>query len=259
MPDQHNNDLTPVYDQLLRVASRLARNRADAEDLAHDAVVRLLSSRSVEVRDLLPWLRTVMTNLAVDHARRRRLHDQLVAGWLDEPGRDTADFVFDTVAQREACDAALRALLAILDPREVAAVLLREVFDWSHAELADALGKSEAATRKMINRAWRRFCTEAGPTTRRRRDDAFLDQIRLTCWHALLETDAQALQALVRGPQTESSLISAGSPHIAERPGTVATNIVQIGGRFALSLVLDGVVLCVIPIGDSVCALACER
>ncbi|MDP1051660.1 sigma factor-like helix-turn-helix DNA-binding protein, partial [Klebsiella quasipneumoniae] len=48
---------------------------------------------------------------------------------------------------------ALRRLAACVTPVEGAAVLLHAVFDASHAELAQATGRTEAASRQQLRRA----------------------------------------------------------------------------------------------------------
>ena len=65
--------LADIYPRLLRQARRIAGNRADAEDLVHDAVERGLLRRHL-FRDgqLERWIATVLRHLFFDRCRRRR-------------------------------------------------------------------------------------------------------------------------------------------------------------------------------------------
>ena len=48
-------------------------------------------------------------------------------------------------------------MLERLSPDERAAFLLRTVFDYEYAEIAEVVGKSEAAVRQIVSRAGRRL------------------------------------------------------------------------------------------------------
>ena len=65
----------PHLDALFRAAHRLARNRADAEDLVQETCVRAYE-HIAEPRDpqlVKPWLLRVMHNLFIDGVRRTRV------------------------------------------------------------------------------------------------------------------------------------------------------------------------------------------
>ena len=67
--------IEPHLDVLFRAAHRLARNRADAEDLVQETCVRAYE-RIAEPRDpqlVKPWLLRVMHNLFIDGVRRARI------------------------------------------------------------------------------------------------------------------------------------------------------------------------------------------
>ena len=67
--------IEPHLDALFRAAYRLARNRADAEDLVQETCVRAYE-RIAEPRDpqlVKPWLLRVLHNLFIDGVRRARI------------------------------------------------------------------------------------------------------------------------------------------------------------------------------------------
>ncbi len=83
---QLHGTLHRCMDSLRGTALRLTRNRADAEDLLHDAVVRAWSSRDRfdDSRNGGAWMHRILKNTFVSHYRRARLertvmHEQGVA------------------------------------------------------------------------------------------------------------------------------------------------------------------------------------
>ena len=85
-------------------------------------------------------------------ARARR--EEYVGPWLPEPVLDTAALAPDNRAElAEDLSVALLLTLDRLSALERAAFLLHDVFDFSFAEVAAALDRSEAACRQLASRA----------------------------------------------------------------------------------------------------------
>jgi len=100
---------------------------------------------------------TIVSRLCLDtlgSARARR--ESYVGEWLPEPIATGPD------ADPESVSIAFLLLLERLSPSERAAFLLAEVFDYSYAEVAATLGKSEDACRQLAARA-RHHIKEARP------------------------------------------------------------------------------------------------
>ena len=139
--------------RLWAIAYRMLGSPTDADDAVQTVWVRWLEAAPSDVKSPRAWLITTLTRLCIDEiraARRRRL--RYVGQWLPEPlvadGSDPVDR-----DQRVAF-----AYLVLLDrrgPPARAALVLHEVLDWSHREIARALGKSEAACRQILARARR--------------------------------------------------------------------------------------------------------
>jgi RNA polymerase sigma-70 factor (ECF subfamily) len=75
-----------------------------------------------------------------------------VGPWLPEPvltGGDAAEAVTDA----ESVSMAMLVVLETLSPLERAVFVLKEVFGFSHAEIAEAVEGSEAAVRQAAHRA----------------------------------------------------------------------------------------------------------
>ena len=243
---------------LLRAATRLL-GPVEAEDAVQDAYVRALEANAPALNAAQAWLLTVVRNLAIDRLRRR----QWMAQWAAETIQAAQGDALVSVAPSAEADAALaqqatlalRWLAVCVTPAEGAAVLLHAVFEVSHAELAQATGRTEAASRQQLRRALQRLRrAEAEALHGDGRDeskDAAPPVLRLYL-QSLQSRDPQSLWALLRQPPVRA-LAMQGSvqpvpPHASCVPATVG-GVVQVGGQLGLVLTLDGVTLCVVPLG----------
>jgi len=150
--------------RLLALGYRMLGSRAEAEDLVQETWLRWHRTPREEIREPAAWLRTAMTRLSIDSLRARRTRaEEYVGPWLPEPCVTAASEAADTeraVALAEDLSVAFLLLLERLGAEERAAFLLHEVFDAGYAEIAAALGKSEAAVRKLVSRSRRRVAEE---------------------------------------------------------------------------------------------------
>jgi RNA polymerase sigma-70 factor (ECF subfamily) len=137
------------------VAYRMVGSRTEAEDLAQEALARVAPALAAgEVRNAEAFTTTVTTRLAIDHLRLARVQREAYVGpWLPEP---VIDERFGPAAAAELGDSLSFAFLVVLEslaPLERAAFLLREVFSFDYPQVAEALGRSEAACRQLVSRA----------------------------------------------------------------------------------------------------------
>lgn len=95
----------------------------------------------------------MITRKALDQLRANaRRREQYVGEWLPEPLL-TAPDVAEDVELAESVSFAMLTVLETLTPVERAVFVLREVFDLPYAEIAEAVGKSQAAVRQIGHRA----------------------------------------------------------------------------------------------------------
>jgi len=231
--------------RLVRAATRLL-GPADAEDAVQDAYVRALETDTGVLNAAQAWLLTVVRNLAIDRLRRRHWLQQWVA---QEDTSELASPPADMeAALAEEARHALHLLAAHLTPAEGAALLLHEVFEMDHAEIAKAGGKSEAGSRQQLRRALLRLRQAAGGP----RPD--LDAGEETVFRLYLQSlqlrDPQTLWALLRQPPVRALMGMSRPPaDPASAPAKATCGVVQVGGQLGLVLTLDGVTLCVLPLG----------
>ncbi|HEX8406439.1 MAG TPA: RNA polymerase sigma-70 factor [Duganella sp.] len=149
---------TAIRPRLFAIAYRMLGVRADAEDVVQDAWLRWHGSDQLAVRSADAWLVTLATRLAIDRLRARQAESESYVGWwLPEPVIDIDDRTPESSAEMASeVSMAFLWVLERLSPEERAAFLMRQVFDHDYADIADILGKSEAACRQMVHRAQER-------------------------------------------------------------------------------------------------------
>ena len=144
---------------------RMTGSAADADDIVQDTFVKALERPPADTEaPLRPWLVKVALNLSRDHLRRRRRREYF-GPWLpspvftdgDDPGQliateDSPGVRYDLM---ESVTLAFLLALEALTPAQRAVLLLREVFDYSTTETADALDMSEANIKVTLHRARR--------------------------------------------------------------------------------------------------------
>ncbi|OIJ94556.1 RNA polymerase sigma-70 factor [Streptomyces colonosanans] len=138
---------------LFAVAYRILGTAADAEDAVQEAWIKWSAADRSQVADPKAYLTRIVSNLALEQLRStRHKRETYVGPWLPEPiltSGDTADAVTDA----ESVSMAMLVVLETLSPLERAVFVLKDVFGFSHAEIAEMVERSEAAVRQAAHRA----------------------------------------------------------------------------------------------------------
>ena len=159
------------------IAYRMLGSVSEAEDVVQESLLRVDQAlRSGEqIASPRAFVATVTTRLSINElrsARARREH--YVGEWLPEP--IVTDGEDDPARHAETADSLSLAMLTLLEslsPEQRAVLLLHDVFDYGHAEIAAIVGKSPDNVRQLARRA-RRHVEEGRPrfvTTRAQRDE----------------------------------------------------------------------------------------
>jgi RNA polymerase sigma-70 factor (ECF subfamily) len=154
--------------RLWGIAYRMTGTAADADDVVQETFTRALTHPPAGGGDdeaaWRPWLARIAVNLARD-AYRRRQRRAYVGPWLPGavetgpdspleldglPGHDRPDARYDRL---ESVTFAFLLALEALTPRQRAVLLLRDVFDYSVHETAEALELSDANVKVTHHRA----------------------------------------------------------------------------------------------------------
>jgi RNA polymerase sigma-70 factor (ECF subfamily) len=138
---------------LFSVASRILGSAVDAEDAVQDAWLKWSAADRSQVADPKSYLSRIVSNLAMERLRSTRHQRETYVGpWLPEPVL-TAPDAADGVAAADSVSTALLVVLETLSPLERAVFVLKEVFAFGYAEIAQAVERSEPAVRQAAHRA----------------------------------------------------------------------------------------------------------
>lgn len=151
--------MTRLAPRLLALASRMLGDRAEAEDVTQEAMLRLWRQaphwRAGEAR-VATWLTRVALNLATDRLRRRWrgvAWDAAFPEGADGPADDSPGAEATLRASERAM--ALRAALSALPPRQAQAVALRHLEGAANPEIAAVMEISVEAVESLISRGKR--------------------------------------------------------------------------------------------------------
>ena len=247
--------------RLLGLAYRMLGSRSEAEDVLQDAWLRFSEVAPGTVRNEEAFLVTTVTRLCLDRLKSARAKREIYVGpWLPEP-------VFDSEALSPgrtgelADDLSFALLLTLqrLSGAERAAFLLHDVFGASFAEIAETLGRSEAACRQLAARARKAVTAErSGRRPPLEQHRVLLERFVAAAasgdksgLEALLAADAVAISdgggvkraALrpIRGADRVARLVTGLLAKAAARGHALAFEPATVNGEPALLFYLDGV------------------
>jgi RNA polymerase sigma-70 factor (ECF subfamily) len=145
--------------RLLAIAYRMLGSMTDAEDVVQDALLKAHRAAPTDLESPVAYLTTLTTRTAIDHLRSARVRRETYPGpWLPEPVvEDPAPDASAPALLADSLSMAFLVVLESLSPEERAALLLHDVFGYSHAETAAVLDRSEGASRQLLRRARQRI------------------------------------------------------------------------------------------------------
>ena len=246
---------------LFSIAYRILASVTEAEDAVQETWLRY-EATPVQPTSAKSFLSAVVTRISIDVLRSARVRRETYVGpWFPEPL--LTDPYQDPERSAELADSVSMAALLLLErltPLERAVFVLREVFAFSFREIADAVGRSEAACRQLAVHA-RRHMDAGRPrfeADRREREELagrFFDAFREGDVDGLRELLAADVQLVGdtggKAPQVASHIIGAENvirvltaliPPFVRSGGTVEPHEVN-GQPGAISRDRDGKVL----------------
>ncbi|MEV0415572.1 RNA polymerase sigma factor SigJ [Streptomyces sp. NPDC050448] len=167
--------------QLINLAYRMLGSLAEAEDAVQETYARwyAMSRQQQEaVESPGAWLTTVASRICLDllgSARVRR--ERYVGAWIPEPLPDRTEWISgaagggraepadpaDRVTLDESVSMAFLVVLESMTPAERVAFILHDVFRYPFAEVAEIVGRTQAACRQLASSARRRVRAAQAP------------------------------------------------------------------------------------------------
>ncbi|WP_431962431.1 RNA polymerase sigma-70 factor [Actinacidiphila sp. bgisy160] len=225
---------------LFSIAYRILGSVGEAEDAVQETWLRFdaSSTRPVSTK---AFLSAAVTRVSIDVLRSARARrEQYVGPWFPEPL--LSDPYQDPARSAELADSLSMAALLLLErlsPLERSVFVLREVFGFGFGEVAQAVGRSEAACRQLLVRARRHM--EAG-RPRFSADRGARQELAQRFFDALKDGDVDALRELLaadvqlvgdgggRAPQLARAVF--GADNVARVLGTAFPWLLRIDVTF---------------------------
>ncbi|MGV0793598.1 RNA polymerase sigma factor SigJ [Mycolicibacterium sp. XJ1819] len=155
--DEHADRFVHLRPLLFTIAYEILGSATESDDVLQDSYLRWAEVDLTTVQDTKAYLARLVTRQALNALRAQsRRREDYVGPWLPEPllldTSDGTDASTDVVLA-ESVSMAMLVVLETLTPEERAVFVLREVFGFSHDEIASTVGKSANAVRQMAYRA----------------------------------------------------------------------------------------------------------
>jgi RNA polymerase sigma-70 factor (ECF subfamily) len=246
---------------LFAMAYRMLGSAMEAEDIVQEAYLRYRATPPESIRSLKSYLTTIVHNLCIDHLRSAQAkRENYVGPWLPEPVL-TADGAsplspLRSVIDRESISMAFLVLLESLSPLERAVFLLREVFDYDYAEIAQITGRDEAACRQLFSRAKKHISQNrprfpASPEAHAKMVGRFLEACTAGDIDGLTSLLAEDVTAWIDGGGKVS--VAANQPvqgrekvahgimsRLSRAPEGMTAEVIEVNGLAALLVRVDG-------------------
>ncbi|GAB3921707.1 RNA polymerase sigma factor SigJ [Kribbella albertanoniae] len=152
--DDHAERFTALRPLLFTIVYEILGSATDADDVLQDSYLRWAEVDLAAVRDTKSYLARLVTRQALNALRAgARRREDYIGPWLPEPLLvDDHDLSADVVLA-ESVSMAMLVVLETLTPNERAVFVLREVFGFSHHDVAGAVGQSVGTVRQIAHRA----------------------------------------------------------------------------------------------------------
>jgi RNA polymerase sigma-70 factor (ECF subfamily) len=135
-----------------RAAFLVVHDAAAAEDIAQEAFLSAIRAldRFDRRRPFGPWLHRIVVNRAIDWSRARTLRREVAEPVESEAPEERPEGWSDEIL----------AALAVLDPDQRAAVVLRHLLEYTPGEIADMLELPRGTVNSRLRRALDRLAAE---------------------------------------------------------------------------------------------------
>ncbi|WP_242608553.1 RNA polymerase sigma factor SigJ [Actinomadura formosensis] len=237
-PDPGLNAIMSERRHLLNLAYRLLGSLAEAEDVVQETYVRWYAmprQQQDAIESPGAWLTTVASRICLDllgSARARR--ERYVGEWIPEPLPEHTEWTVvdpaDRVTLDESINMAFLIVLESMTPAERVAFILHDVFRYPFAEVAEIVGRTPVACRRLASSARRRIRTSRAPATPTARQADIVRDFK-RAWEA---KDIAALVGLLDPDATTiadgGGLVSA-ELHPIQGSEQIARTIIDIAGK----------------------------
>lgn len=146
---QEQPDIYQYKSYLFTIAYNMVGDIAAAEDLVQDTFEKWLQTDHENIRQVKAYLARILINKAIDKLEKVKKEREAYKGlWMPQPLL-TEEYLYE----EHTLEYALLFLLEKLNPYERAVFVLKEVFSFTHQEIATALNITSDNCRQILHRA----------------------------------------------------------------------------------------------------------
>ena len=160
-------EILPLKDKFFRLALRITLDRAEAEDITQETLIRMWEQRDGwnEIQSLEAWGLTICRNFALDHIRKRQLQAEREQEILTTQLSESSIFNLQSsiykapdeqLDQKQRIEAVLQ-LIDQLPEVQRTVIQLRDIEGMRYDEIAQATGLSETQVKVYLHRARKRI------------------------------------------------------------------------------------------------------
>lgn len=185
------DDILPLKDKLFRLALRITFNRAEAEDIVQDALIKVWSKREewAQLESIEAYCLTVVRNLAIDRSQKKEAQNlELTPETQEMPDALTPESQMERNEQFRL----VHRLINELPEKQRTIVQLRDIEGKSYREIADVLGVTEEQVKVNLFRARQRIKLNTAKLTIM--DYKYIEQLLERYWNC--ETSVEEEQIL---------------------------------------------------------------
>jgi RNA polymerase sigma-70 factor, ECF subfamily len=152
--DEHAERFTLLRPLLFTIAYEILGSATESDDVLQESYLRWAGVDLATVRDTKSYLAQLVTRQSLNALRAQsRRREDYIGPWLPEPLLLEPTDASADVVLAESVSMAMLVVLETLSPDERAVFVLREVFGFSHEEIASTIEKSPSAVRQLAHRA----------------------------------------------------------------------------------------------------------
>lgn len=146
------NDILPLKDKLFRLALRITFDRAEAEDVVQDTMIRVWNKREewIQFGSVEAYCLTVAKNLAIDRSQKKEAQNVQLTSEIEE--KSEASGPYDQLIDNERM-LIIHRLINELPEKQRFVMQLRDMEGKSYKEIARVLNLTEEQVKVNLFRA----------------------------------------------------------------------------------------------------------
>ncbi|MDR3118966.1 MAG: RNA polymerase sigma factor [Mediterranea sp.] len=148
------DDILPLKDKLFRLALRITFNRAEAEDIVQDTLIRVWDKREEwsQFGSIEAYCIAVARNLAIDRSQKKEAQHLQITPGMEEIGGKGISNPHEQLADNERIRL-IHELINNLPEKQRLVMQMRDVEGAAYKEIAEALGLTEEQVKVNLFRA----------------------------------------------------------------------------------------------------------